>query len=155
MLSLSTSDYVTILAAIGGAVIAVFGAIWISNNQRNKNAVYKASNKLKSLLTDDLPIYKSEETTFSACILRLYPKHKSELEQLFIYLPESKKEQIIKAWQPYEKLYKDREVFGVFGAITAELPHPDFEPSLENVNNIERKRKKQVVKVLNEIQEML
>jgi len=154
-LPLSTSNYVTIGATIAGAVIAVFGTVWVSNNQRSKNVIYEAKNKFKSLLTEDLPTYESEETTFSACILQLYPKHKSELEQLFIYLPKSQKEQIIKAWQPYEQLYKEKEVFGVFGAITAELPHPDFEPSIENVQNIERKRKKQVVKVFNEIQKML
>ncbi len=152
---LSTSDYVTIGAAIAGAVIAVVGAVWVSNNQRSKNAIYEVKNKFKSLLTEDLPAFKSEETTFSACILQLYPKHKSELEQLLIYLPESQKEKIIKAWQPYEQLYNEKEAFGVFGAIITEQPHPDFEPSIENIQSIERKRKKQVVNVFNEIQKML
>jgi hypothetical protein len=37
----------------------------------------------------------------------------------------------------------------------AELPHPDFEPSLENVGQIERKRKLQISGIINEFIEKL
>ena len=152
---LSTSDYVTISAAILGAALTIFGSIWLAKRQRKLNAIFHAVNKFKSLLINDIPHYESEETTFSACILDLYPNHKAELYQLLIHLPEKKKKQILKAWEPYDNLYKGKKSFGIFGVVMADLPHPDFGQSIEMVQNIERKQKKQVIKVLNNVQKML
>jgi tryptophan synthase alpha subunit len=138
-----------------GAVMSLIGAIWVGNHQRKKKAIFEASSKFKSVLSADLPVYESEETTFSACILELYPKHKAELDQLLVCLPGSEREKIAAAWEPYEQLYRETKKDGASGAVIIDIPHHHLDSSLENVQHIETKQKMQVVKVLNEVLKML
>ena len=132
--------------------MSLIGAIWVGNRQLKKKAIFKASSKFKSMLSGDLPKYESAETTFSACILELYPAHKAELDQLLVYLPRSRREKIAAAWEPYDQIYREKKKYG---AVITDPLHHDPDPSTENVMHIERGQKMQVVKVLNEVQEML
>jgi hypothetical protein len=146
---------VTITVALLTVAGTIGGGVWLAKRQREKSALFNASNKFKSLLIRDLPNFESSETTFSACILSHYPEHNAELKQLFNFLPDSKRTEIGDAWMSYTHLYEEVNALGIFGVVSAELPHPDFESSPENLDGIERKKKLRVVNVFKNIQKIL
>ena len=109
----------------------------------------------KEILVSDIQHYASEETTLGATVLSLFPDHNNEFNKFMVYVPKRKKSQLSSLWRKYEEIYSVFSRLGVFGAVTAVLPHPDFGSSPEAANLMEVKHKKQIVKALSEIIEKL
>ena len=139
-----------ILKIIVAIVVGWVGYIWW-----NKKRYRSKADQFKELLVSDLPNYEAQETTLGAVILSHYPTHNEAFEKLLIYIPKRKHKNLINIWQKYTEIYSFFNSAGIFGAIMSELPHPDFEPSIENVGSIERKRKLQISNIINELIEKL
>ena len=107
-----------------------------------------AADVFKQRLLDDIENYRSPKTTLSAVVLTSYPEHNRSFEKFLVAVPKSKREGIKAQWAIYTGVYNWFDSFGVFGVVMAEAPHPDIEPSQENIEAIERKRKIEVLAVL-------
>ncbi len=135
-------------------ILKIFVAIivgWVGYEWWKKKKYREKAYNFKELLISDLPNYKSQETTLSAVVLSCYPKHNEAFEKLLIYVPKRKHKSLIDVWEKYTEIYSFFNSVGIFGVVMAELPHPDFEPSIENVDAISRKRKQQISKIINEL----
>ncbi|MBT8292313.1 MAG: hypothetical protein KJN70_03490 [Eudoraea sp.] len=139
-----------ILKIIVAIVVGWVGYLWWKKKRYRAKA-----DEFKELLVSDLPNYEAQETTLSAVVLAHYPKHNEAFEKLLIYTPKKKHQVLINSWRKYTEIYSFFNSAGVFGVVMAELPHPDFEPSLENVGQLERKRKLQISGIINELIEKL
>lgn len=107
-----------------------------------------AADVFKQRLLDDIESFRSPKTTLSAVVLTCYPEHKKAFEKYLVAAPKSKNEALKGKWVKYTEIYDWFNSFGVFGVVMAEAPHPDIEASPENIEAIERKRKKEVLAIL-------
>jgi hypothetical protein len=131
-------------------IVGWIGHRWY-RHQKYRNKV----DEFKEMLRADISNYESAETTLSAIVLSIYPKHNQVFQKLLLYVPKSRKQWLAGRWDVYEEIYNFFKQFGVFGVAMAELPHPDFGATPESARLVERKRKIQIAGVFNEILEKL
>ncbi|MCW8935927.1 MAG: hypothetical protein OQK98_14480 [Gammaproteobacteria bacterium] len=139
-----------ILKIIVAIIVGWVGYKWWQHKRYRREA-----DKFKELLVADLPNYESPVTTLGAVVLSHFPQHNEAFKKFLIYVPKKKQQRLIQQWGKYNEIHALFNSAGVFGAVMAELPDPDFEPSQENVEAVSRKRKKQISKILGELIEKL
>ena len=127
-----------------GALIAGGIGYWFYLRKRYRTA----ADTLKVRLLEGIANYRSSETTLSAVVLDLYPQHNRAFEEFLIVAPKAKRAKLQSDWRVYTEIYEFFKGFGVFGVAIAEAPHPDFEASPENISAVSRKRKGQILNVL-------
>lgn len=133
-----------ILLKIVGAIAIGAVGYWFFLKKRYRTA----ADILKEKLLDGIENYRRDDTTLSASVLALYPGHKAAFETFLISAPRSKRTKLQQDWIGYAEIHDFFRQFGVFGVAVAEMPHPDFEPSPQNLDAVSRKRKGQILKVL-------
>lgn len=137
---------VVFLAKIIAAILTGAISYWWWRKKR-----YRAkADEFRELLLSALSSYEAEETTLSAAVLSHYPEHNDAFEKLLIYVPPRRRDSLRAQWKKYTEIYAFFNAAGIFGVVMAELPHPDFEPNVENVDAVSRKRKRQISGVLRE-----
>lgn len=127
-----------------GALVVGGISYWFYLRKRYRTA----ADTLKVQLLEGIGNYRSSDTTLSAVVLGLYPQHNRAFEEFLIFTPKAKRAKLQENWRLYTEIYDFFKGFGVFGVAIAEAPHPDFEASPENVNAVSRKRKYQILNLL-------
>ena len=136
-------------------IITAFIIGWVGYFWWQRKRYRVAADNFKQLLISVLPNYESSETALAALITAEYPEHNEEFNQFLKYVPRRKKAALFKQWSKYTEIYSFFQSAGVFAPIMSELPHPDFDPTLENALAVERKRKKQIASILRDLIERL
>lgn len=133
----------TLLKIVGAIAVGAIG-YWFFLRRRYRIA----ADNLKEQLLNGIENYRRDDTTLSASVLALYPTHNAAFERFLISAPRSKHAKLRKLWRRYTEVHDFFQQFGVFGIAVAEMPHPDFEASQENIDAVSRKRKKQILIVV-------
>lgn len=133
-----------IVLKILGALLGGGIGYWFYLRKRYRTA----ADDLKRRLLEGIANYKSSQTTLSVVVLALYPQHNRAFEEFLIVTPKAKRARLQNSWRVYTEIHEFFKGFGIFGVAIAEAPHPDFEASPENLDAVSRKRKRQILNVL-------
>lgn len=118
---------------------------------RRRRIYRDKADKFKELLISDFINFESDDNSLGAVVLQLYPVHNEAFQKFLVYVSSKREKKYLESqWLKYTEIYQNYKSLGVFGAVAAELPHPDFDPTPELIAVVKRKRKKQINDVINE-----